>query len=158
MGDVFRINGNAISWGSLALKIATEPFVGFTSISYGDKRARTKLFGMGRAQAARGRTRGKYETDPVKLKGPKATVQELRALLAAQAPDGKSYGDVIFPMVLQYIENEAQITVEFEDCAWTASTSGDEEGGDPMTEEIEIDVMRIRRNGLVLFDETEGQQ
>lgn len=158
MADVFRVNGNVISWGSCSLKIDSEPFVGFTSISYGDKRERAKLFGMGRAQSARGRTRGKYTTDPIKLKGPKSTVQTLRAQLAASASDGKSYGDVIFPMVLQYIEDETQITVEFEDCAWTGATSSDEEGADAMMEEIEIDVMRIRRNGLVLFDETEGQQ
>lgn len=158
MSDVFRINGNALSWGSISLKINSEPYTGFTSIGYADKRERSKLFGMGRSHAARGRTRGKYTTEPVKLKGPKASVQQLRADLAAQAEDGKSYGNVTFPIVLQYIEDEAQITVEFEDCAWVGATSSDEEGPDALTEEIEIDVMRIRRNGLVLFDESEGQQ
>ena len=39
---------------------------------------------------------------------------------------------------------------------WTGNSSSDEESPDPLKEEIEIDAMLIRRNGLVLFDASQG--
>jgi hypothetical protein len=153
MADAIRINGNQFSWASVRLKIAGEPFHGFTSINYADKRERVKAYGMGRHHAPRGRSHGKYTTEPVKLVGWKSSVQELRALLASQAADGKSYGDVEFPISLQYIEaDETPMIISIERCVWTGNSTADEENPDPLKEEIEIDCMYIRRNELVLFD------
>lgn len=158
MADKIRVNGNIVSWGSITIKFDGERYYGFTSVSYADKRERVKAYGMGRHQAPRGRTRGKYSTDPVKLGGPKSSIQALRAALAAKSADGISYGDVEFQTVVQYVETdeaEAQ-TVEIEDCVWMSNSSSEEESPDPLKEEIELDCMKIRRNGLVLFDSTEG--
>lgn len=156
-GDPVRINGNQLSWGSIKVKVDGESFFGFTSLSYGDKRERVKAYGMGKHHAPRGRSRGKYTVEPVKLTGPKSTVQALRERLAAKADDGASYGNVEFEIVAQYIEaDELPITVEIERCVWMTNTSSEEENPDPLTEDIEIDAMKIRRNGAVLFDETEG--
>jgi hypothetical protein len=153
MADQIRVNGNMHSWGSIIVKIDGDRFYGFNSISYGDKRERVKGYGMGRHQAPRGRSRGKYTTDPVKLGGPKSTIQALRAQLAARASDGKSYGDVEFEIVTQYVESgETPMTVEIERCVITANITNDEEGPDPLKDEVEIDCMLIRRNGLTLFD------
>ena len=156
MADEIRVNGNQHSWGSIAVKFDGERFFGFTSIGYADARERVKAWGMGRAQAPRGRSRGKYTTEPVTLTGWKGSVQQLRQALA-DAGDGESYGDTLFQIVVQYVEpDDTPVTVELEDCVWTKNTSSEEEGPDPLSEDIEIDCMRIRRNGLVLFDNSEG--
>lgn len=156
MADEIRVNGNQHSWGSITVKVEGDRFFGFTAISYADSRERVKAYGMGRAQAPRGRSRGKYATEPVGLTGWKGSVQQLRKSLA-DAGDGESYGDTVFQIVVQYVEaDDTPITVELEDCVFTKNTSSDEEGPDPLKEEIEIDCMRIRRNGLVLFDNSEG--
>ncbi len=155
--DAVRINGNIVSWGSIKVKAGGETFYGFTSLSYGDKRTRTKAYGMGKHHAPRGRSRGKYEADPVKLGGPKSTIHQLRENLAALSSDGISYGDVEIQIVAEYIEaNEPPMIVELEDCVWMSNASNEEENPDPLSEEIELDTMKIRRNGKVLFDASEG--
>lgn len=157
MSDEIRVNGNLYSWGSIKLKVQGELFHGFTSITYADKRERVKGYGMGRHHAPRGRSAGKYSTDPVKLAGPKSTMQALRATLAALAPDRRSYGNVVFLIVVQYVEpGEIPMNVEIERCVLTGNSTTDEENPDPKAEEVEIDCMLIRRNGLTLFDDTEG--
>lgn len=157
MADQIRVNNNQFSWGSIILKLNDDRFYGFTGITYADKRERVKGYGMGRHQAPRGRSRGKYTTDPVKLTGFKSSIAAFRAALAAQATDGKSYGDVEFEILVQYVETgEDPQDVEIERCVWTGNSTSEEEGADPLKEEIEIDCMLIRRNGATLFDDSEG--
>lgn len=157
MSDERRVNGNVHSFNSIVLKIGEDRFTGFTSISYGDARERTKVYGMARHGAPRGRTRGKYTVEPVTLRGPKGSVQAARAMLAQQASDGVSYGDVEFQIVAQYLESDdTPITDVLERCVWTKNSASHEEGPDALMDEVEIDCMLIRRNGLVLFDESEG--
>jgi hypothetical protein len=157
MADQIRVNGNLYSWGSIKCKVAGELFHGFTTISYADKRERVKAYGMGRHHAPRGRSSGKYSTDPVKLAGPKSTMQALRASLALLAPDRVSYGNVEFQLIIQYVEpGEVPMNVEIEGCVITGNSTSDEENADPKNEECEIDCMLIRRNGLTLFDSSRG--
>jgi len=157
MSDPVRVNGNQFSWGSIVLKLDGDRFYGFTGITYADKRERVKAYGMGRHQAPRGRSRGKYTIEPVKLTGWKGSVAAFRAQLAARAPDQKSYGDVEFEIVVQYVDTgEQPITVQLERCVWVGNSTNDEENADPEKEEIEIDAMLIRRNGFTLFDESRG--
>lgn len=159
-GDQIRVNGNLYGWGSIKVKIDGETFTGFDQITYGDKRERVKAYGMGRHQAPRGRTSGKYTVEPVKLRGPRSTVHALRTHLASRASDGVSYGNVEFPIVVQYVEpgstSELPMTIELERCVITGDTTSDEESADPSKDELEIDTMLIRRNGLTLFDSTQG--
>lgn len=156
MADEIRVNGNQHSWGSITVKFDGDRFFGFTAIGYADARERVKAYGMGRAQAPRGRSRGKYTVEAVTLSGWKGSVQQLRQALA-DAGDGESYGDTLFQIVVQYVEaDDTPVTVELEDCVWAKNTTSEEEGPDPLKEDIEIDCMRIRRNGLVLFDNSEG--
>jgi hypothetical protein len=158
MADTIRVNGNQLSWGSIIVKIDGERIYGFTSISYADKRERVKAYGMGRHHAPRGRSRGKYTVEPVKLGGWKGSVQALRQALADRATDQTSYGDVEFEIVVQYVEpgDEFPIQADIERCVWVGNSSSEEEGADPLKEEIEIDAMLIRRNGLTLFDASQG--
>lgn len=158
MADLYRINGNVLSWASITCKIADERFWGFTDLSYGDKRERVKQYGMARHHAPRGRSHGKYSTEPVKLGGPKSTVHALRETLAQRSPDGISYGDVEFQIVAEYFETDDwPLIVVIEHCVIVGNTSSESESPDPLKEELEIDCMYIRRNEYVLFDATDGQ-
>lgn len=155
--DRIRVNGNVLSWGSLVLKANGERYYGFNSLTFADKRERVKLYGMGPHQAPRGRSRGKYSTDPVKLGGPPSSFQILREGLAEFSNDGISYGDVEFEITLEAVEiAERPLLVQIERCVWTANSNSYEEGADPLKEEIEIDCMKIYRNGLTLFDSSQG--
>lgn len=157
MSDAIRVNGNQVSWGSIILKVGSERFHGFTSVDFGDKLEVILAWGMGKHQAPRGRSRGKYIPDPVKLKGPKTTVQELRQQLADLSSDGVSYGTVEFQITVQFSEDdEPPITVEIERCRFVANHAAHEESAEVLQDEIEISCMKIRTNGLVLFDESEG--
>ena len=158
MSDEIRVNGNQHSWGSITIKVAESRFTGFTSISFGDSRERVKAYGMGRHQAPRGRSRGKYVPDPVAITGWKASVQTLRDQLALFAADGRSYGDVQFEVVVQYFEfgTDRPVTVEIRECVWSKNATSDEEGPDPLKEDFELDCMRILRNGKTLYDSIEG--
>lgn len=156
MSDAVRVNGSQLSWGSISVKVNGDRFYGFTSIGYADSRERVKAYGMGRSHAPRGRSRGKYAVEPVTLTGWKSSMQALRKALA-DAGDGESYGDTICQIVVQYVEaDDTPVTVELEDCVWSKNTTSEEEGPDPLKEDAEFDCMRIRRNGLVLFDNSEG--
>lgn len=157
MSDKIRVNGNVHSWGSIIVKIDGEKYYGFTAIKYADSRERAKQYGMGKHHAPRGRSRGKYATEPVGLTGPKSTIQALRDALAQQSTSGTSYGDIEFDVIVQYVEtDDTPITDEIERCVFVKNSVSHEEGADPLSEEIELDCMLIRRNGKVLFDESEG--
>lgn len=158
MADKTRINGNQYSWGSIIFKLDGERFTGFTAIAYSDKRERVKAYGMGRHHAPRGRSSGKYIPDNVKVTGWKSSVQALREGLAARSSDGISYGNVEFQGLVQYIESdEGEMSVELDRLVWAANNAADDEQPDPLKEDFELDCMLIRRNGLVLFDASEGQ-
>ena len=114
MADEIRVNGNQHSWGSIIAKVEGERLFGYTAIGYGDSRERVKAYGMGRAQAPRGRSRGRYATETVTLTGWKSSIQALRQTLA-DAGDGESYGDTVFQLAVQYIEgDDTPITVEID--------------------------------------------
>lgn len=157
MSDAISVNGNQLSWGSITCKIDGSPFHGFIGITYADARERVKAYGMGRHHAPRGRSRGKYTVENSKLTGWKGSIQQLRQELAARALDGVSYGDVEFQVTISYFEDDDMpILIELNRCVIVKNSSGDDENADPEKEEIELDVMSIRRNGLVLFDSSEG--
>lgn len=157
MADSVRINGVQISWSSCKLTIDGESYTGITSIGYADALDVSKGYGMGRHHAPRGRGAGKYTTEALTMRAWKSTAQAIREQLAKKSPSGTSYGRVEVPIVLQYIEpDDAVITVEFDRARFVKPSSSNEEGPDPLAEDIEWDVMSIRRNGLVLFDESEG--
>ena len=156
--DTIRVNGNQYSWGSIVLKVDDETLYGFTGLSYNQKRERTKAYGAGAHHAPRGRSAGKYSAE-AKLTGWRGSMQALRAKLAAKASDGASYGNVEFQIVAEYVSNdgsEEPITVEVVDCVIASEDISDEEGPDPLKEEIGIDCMYIKKNGLTLFDNSDG--
>jgi hypothetical protein len=156
MSDHIRVNGNQVSWGSIVMKAGGQLYTGFTSISYADKRERVMAYGMGRHQAPRGRSRGKYTVEPVKLTGWKASVATLRKALSALSLTG-SFGDAEFEIVVTYSElDEPPMLVQLERCVITGLSSSEEENPDPLKEEIEISCMKIYRDSQTLFDGSVG--
>lgn len=156
MSDPITVNNNQYSWGSITFKLDGELYRGFTAINYADKRERVMAYGMGRHQAPRGLSRGKYSADNVKVSGWKKSVQLLREALARKATGGRSYGDVEFQGLVSYFEeDEGEMNVTLERLAWAANNAGDEEGSDPLKEDFELSCMYISRNGLVLFDQSQ---
>jgi hypothetical protein len=157
MADDVRINGNQHGWASVIFKIAGKTWYGIKSIKYGDKRTRTKTYGMGRAHAPRGRTPGKYEVDPVAISMEKWSAKLLRDELAAKSTTGgTSFGDTVFQVVVQYTEGNNTVTDELVDCTWSGDAGSVEEGPDGVYDEIEFDCMRILRNGKSLFAAAPG--
>lgn len=151
MANEVRVNDNVMGWGSVICKIFGAPQHWITSISWSEKRERGVVYGMGRHQAPRGRTTGKYTVENPKIKGPVEDVQGLLDELATRAPDGKSYGDVRFDVTVQYVEGTRTITVEIEDCRVVGISSTGDEGSDAMQDEVELQAMRIKRNGKTLY-------
>jgi hypothetical protein len=154
MADLKRINGNDVSWASIIAKIDDEPYYGFNSLSYGDKRTREYSYGMGRHHAPRSKSAGKYEPEPCVLKGPKSSVQALRQALQAKA-DGfgiSSYGDIVFNVVAQYIEGLQDHTDEILECTVASIKDSHDEGTGVLQQEIELMPMFIIRDGTTLFD------
>lgn len=157
MSDAIRVNGNMYSWGSIVLTIDGEKYYGFTSLSFSEKRERKAVYGMGKAQAPRGMTRGKYSVENTKLSGPLSSVQAVRAALAAKSSNGKSYGDTEFHVTCQFVEtDETPVTIEAFRCHWVGSSTDVSEGSDEMTSDIEIQPMWLETNGMTLFDSSEG--
>ena len=156
MADTKQINGFAHSWGSIIAKAGGEEFYGFTAVSFADKIEETIIYGLGKAQGPRGRTRGKYSTEESKIKGPISTIAALRKALAALADDAKSYGTVEFPMTIQMVEaDETPIIVELERCRLLSTTGSFSEGPDGLEEEVAIKPLFVTRDGLTLYDSSQ---
>src|SRR5690606_32975991 len=138
----------------------TVPFYGFRGASFGDKLTVSKVYGMGKHNSPRGRTRGKYETDPVKLNGPVGTAERLRAAIA-EAAGTSVIGQFEFDGVMHFIENEATseelpVKVEYKKLRLVGDANTLDEGPDKLREELEIDVILILRNGRSLAEPVEG--
>lgn len=157
MADTQRINGYVPSWSDIYVKIDDERYYGISEIAYGDTRARSKVYGMGRAHAPRGRTSGKYEVDEATMKMDKVAATELRRVLALKSTDGKSFGSVIFQVVVQYSDAQGETNTDtLHECTLTKQGISASEGPDALMEDVALDVMRIDRNGLTLYDGSEG--
>lgn len=156
MADEQRINGNVYGHSSIILKLDNERFYGFKSISYGDSRERGKIYGAARHAGPRGRTAGKYTTEPVAVSMEKESAKTLRDALAARSTSGTSFGNVEFQIVVQYEEGAKVVTDTIERCTWTKVAAKSEEGADGVYEEIEFDCMFILWNGKALFDDSQG--
>jgi hypothetical protein len=139
------------------VKLDGEPFTGFTAVDYGDKLVMSKGYGLGVAQGARGRTRGRYETDEAKLTAYRDSAQALITALSLRSLNGLSYGTVTFQTVIQYIElGNVPVTVILDRCRIAGVTESNAEGPDAAMTDFAIDCMAIFRNGKTLFDSSRG--
>lgn len=157
MADSLRVNGNLHSWGSVILKVNGDRYYGVTQIAYGDKRERTLAWGIGRHQAPRARSRGKYTPDDLSFTMYRDSARTFIDALSALSSNGLSYGDVQFDAVIQTIEPDLlPLTVTITGCVITAVTESNDEGSDPLTTQFTAQPLRIYRDRKTLFDSTEG--
>ena len=152
------LNGVAYGFQSLRFIVGDEDlyFRGSTELSFSEKRERGKVWGATRSGRPLARTSGKYEAGKVKWKLTVKFWQQLRALLATQATDGVSYGNVVFHGLLQIIEptDEQMHSIEFFDMTVEEITSNFSEGSDGLMQEIVFDTMALLSDGLSLADLT----
>ena len=153
--DRERILGNALSWASWILKVNGHEFHGVQKVEVGQKRERAKVWGTGRARRPRGRTGGKYSAS-AKLTVYRGSMNDLLNFLASQAADGISYGNVEFLLVGQQVEtDETPSVVEVFGCLIADENFSDTDDSiDPSKDDLELDVMEIRKNGKTLYDNT----
>jgi len=152
MSDIKTVNGIDVSWGSMKLKIGGEIFYGHTSVNWGHKLTESVGYSSKRSQAPDRRSRGKYETDPLKVKMYFSMAQALRAKLKAMSTDGTNYGEPEFAGVLQYIEETSNQShmVEFFRLRYVTETSANEEGPDLAMVEVELKPLLIKVDGAYL--------
>lgn len=147
--DTVRINGRVCSWQGTELTFNGERFHKFTAIDYGDKSSKSFVYGTEGKPI--GITRGKYETDPLKVTGPKAAIQDLREFFATLS-ETDSYADATCGVaVLQFLENDRVITVEFRNVTWNEDTASHSEGTDALEDSASFYVETLSRDGKVLY-------
>lgn len=149
--DAQRINGNIYSWSSVEAFVGDDVITGITDVSYGETRTREKAYGTANHRGPRGRTKGKYEVEDPTMTLHLDSWRALTESLAQLAPDGISYGDVPFVVVVQYVEpGEVPISDVLEDCVIVGWTKNPTEGADAATVEVTLSCMKIRSNGKTL--------
>lgn len=153
MADSARVNGVTIGWSSISQKIDGAGYSGGTDIEYGDGVEQTQTYGMGKHYGPRGRTRGKYSCKPYVFTAFVATAREIRAAIAAKAGT-KGISNYPVQIVLQFIEPDdgQTVTVEAFDCTLTDNEGSHSEGPDGLMEKLTFQPLRMKRNGIALYD------
>lgn len=157
-GDsIIAINGNAHDHGSVRIKIMGKPYFGIKSVKYDQKRTRGKVMKLGPAHAAIGFTQGTYECGDCTLTMLRRTAQDLRDH-AAERAGTSSYGDAIFPIIVQYITpGVGPCKDELLRCSIMSDAGGTEQGSpDPLYEDVVFQVIKMKRNGKTLYTARKG--
>lgn len=152
--DKVYLNEDALDFGSLTVLFDNDPVNGIKGVKYSEKRERTKQYGTGKSRTPRGRTRGKYSAEG-SITVWKDTAEALRKKYGDK--NGGSYGNAVFQINVQYYERGGDfINVQLWDCCFAGNDADDQEGNDPLSEEMALDIMRITKNGRSLFDGSGG--
>lgn len=148
--DDIRINGFTHSWASTKATLDGEQYAGLSKINWEHSIEESLVRGQGGKPL--GRTRGQYVPGAVTLTLRKASALELKKRLAQKSADGKTFGAVTFPIVVQYLEpDDTAITVELNNCRILKTSTANEQGPDATAEEIEISCLEIVENGVRLY-------
>lgn len=155
--DSITVNGNQYDWGSVQVTIDGIPLIGVAGIKYSDKRERSFAYGTGKAHAPRGRTRGKYSAE-AGITLWKDSADDFRLYLASRDPSfSGSFGNTEFLLDVQYFEDDlGLVDVQLLRCCVVGDDSSEEENADPTKEEFGLSVFQIVRNGVTLFDNSDG--
>lgn len=153
------VNGNSPSWGYLELKIGSERFYGWTGITFGHKLTEVLGYSSGRHHAPTHRSAGKYEVEVLKITNYVKSTRALRAYLASLSESGTSYGSVEWEATLTTVlpGEDDPSEVGFHRVRYLTEASNFEEGPELLKEDIECQPMWIDKDGLVLFDDSQGR-
>lgn len=150
--DDARVNGITIGWPSIKQKIDGELYTGGSDIEYGDSVEQTQVYGMGKHYAPRGRTRGKYSCKPYVFTTFEDTARAIVAAIGAKAGT-RGVSNYPVQIVLQYVEtDQPMMTVEAFDCTLTDVEASHSEGPDAAMVKLTFQPLRLKRNGVALYD------
>lgn len=153
--DSFRINDTFYSWTSSKFLVANVSFEGITAMAYEMKRDVKTVYGARRDGLPMGRTSGKITIGDVTLSIFPDSWDIFTSILT---PFGLgSFGDAVFPMMLQRIEPVAPLsgtspvlTTSFEQCRVTGYKHSGAEGTDESIIEVTLSALNITENGKSL--------
>ena len=150
-----RLNDVPYSATSCSWLIAGAPYVGITSLSYGEKRERKLVHASRRDGTPLGITSGKYSIDGLSMTFLRSSFQRLIEQLSVLGIG--SYGDATFPIIATYSDVQAQIkgekpiVIHIDGARITSVKDSRDEGFDELTTEVEMMAMAMTRNGLRLW-------
>lgn len=150
--DDIRINGFTHGWASTKTTLDGEQYVGITKIAWDHAIEEGIVKGQGGKPL--GRTRGEYVPGTITITMRKSSAAKLKENLAKKSSDGQTFGTVVFPIVVQYLEpDDTPITVEINDCRILKPSTSNEKSPDPTMEDLEISCLEIVENGKRLFSD-----
>lgn len=150
------VNGTAYSWGSGRFIFVDDYVEAVCEYSYDEKLEVAHGYGLNKSQAPLKQSTGKYMPGVLKVKGFQGGVQKMREYLAKYSANGRSYGTVIFSVMLQYIDqNEAPIDVLFEGVRWTSNNESRTNDSELNQDEFELKFTKMSRNKFTLYDSSE---
>jgi hypothetical protein len=152
--ELVTINGKAFEASGCRLTLAGMKIRGWKSVKYGDKRTRGKITLVDKSLAPVSMTQGTYDGGQVTVELLKQSAQALRVRVATLSLDGRSFGEPSFNGSLQYTQkglpsqNDEFTGLSFagNDANATAPAS------DPLYESLVFDVLKLRWNGLKLWN------
>lgn len=151
-GDFVRVNGKAFDHSSVVMKIAGRRITQAKDIKYDEKRNRSKVVGMNRAQTPVAVTRGNYEAGQLTITTTHAEAAAVRKHLASKSRSGTSFGDALVPGTCQYIEPGLEPVVDaFKNLRLTSRAGGTTQGPDPLYTDLVFDFDSMKSNGLTLY-------
>jgi hypothetical protein len=136
------INGVRWDYSCVEIRIGAKPFRGVKSVNYADGMEPGDVYGTGAQRI--GRTRGQYK--------PEGSIelyeQEWRDLLAS-LPAAIGYLEAVFPIIVTYQQTMVSpLNVDLlVGCKIKKVSSDRQEGTDAVTVKLDLDIMRIERDG-----------
>jgi hypothetical protein len=151
------INGNRYSYASIEIQVPSigKRYIGINSINYSDSLDPGKAWGTGMMKI--GRTAGKHDPSA----DLEMYVQEADDFLQALTLTGgdnallksAGFGLIPFGIQVQYSEvGSPVITDVIEGCRITGADKKRGQGTDALVVAFKLDVMRIKHNGLYMFN------
>lgn len=145
------VNGHRYSFVSIEFAANGAVMRGVKSIDYGDKLTPGKMRGTG--PNVIGRTRGEYDGD-ASIEMYRLEWENLKGGLGSQ---GVGFGEAAWDVTVTYGEaNQPVVTDTLESCRVTEVRTGGQEGSDPTTVKLTIDLLRILHNGVPIYTPTSG--
>ena len=157
MNDGSKVKyGSAYGRGNVRMIFVDEIVEFVAEFSWSHKREKSFGYALNKAQGPVKQSFGKYVPGGVKFKGYKGGVQKMREKIAALSESGTCYGEVLFPIMLQFINsNEAPIDQVFNGCSWDEESSTVSDSADPLQDELAFTFWNTSINGVTLNDTSE---
>lgn len=150
MSDLIRVNGTPYSWNSCSFTIDGAPYVGVTSMEFGQKRERSTVYGSRRDGTPLGKTTGKYSVPNVTMTMLRDSYDALTTQLTAKGLG--SYGDAEFTIVVKIFEPGVNIPSVYvlSRCTIEEEKHGNTEGVEALTTDVTIHCLNVTLNGKQL--------